>query len=162
LCAALRKVRARYADSGGLYFEVQATGSKYWRWKYRFAGKKKKRLALGAYPEVSLATAWAQRDRARVVVKSGADPVLSKKEAKLSSALRLNDTFEAVARSWFEHWKTPRSPRHAQYVIRRLELDVFPVVGASPSARSRPLCCSRWPSASKPEARSISPDAADR
>ena len=46
----------RFADSGGLYLEVTATGSKLWRWKYRFNAKEK-RLAIGIYPEVTLAQA---------------------------------------------------------------------------------------------------------
>lgn len=47
------KPRERYSDSGGLYLEVTAGGSKLWRWKYRYNGKEK-RLAIGTYPQVSL------------------------------------------------------------------------------------------------------------
>ena len=42
------------------------------------------------------------------------------------------NTFEAVARAWFENWKGPKSERHADYVIRRPEADVFPAVGRKP------------------------------
>jgi integrase len=127
------KARERYADSGGLYLEVLPTGAKHWRWKYRFAGKEK-RLAIGTYPEVSLAQARRARDEARNTLKDGQDPVQAKKDAKLAQRLRLGTTFEAVARQWFDHWKGPKSPRHAEYVIRRLELDVFPVLGTKPIA----------------------------
>ncbi|MFW6011081.1 MAG: Arm DNA-binding domain-containing protein, partial [Desulfosalsimonas sp.] len=41
-------------DGGGLYLEVTPSGSKLWRYKYRFNGKSKK-LALGQYPDISLA-----------------------------------------------------------------------------------------------------------
>lgn len=125
------KARERYADSGGLYLEVQPTGAKHWRWKYRFAGKEK-RLAIGTYPEISLAQARRARDEARDTLKAGSDPVQAKKDAKLAQRLRLGTTFEAVARQWFQHWKGPKSPRHAEYVIRRLELDVFPLLGSKP------------------------------
>jgi integrase len=119
------------ADAGGLYLEVQPAGGKHWRWKYRFAGKEK-RLSLGTYPEVTLAKARLARDAARRTLSDGIDPVQAKTDAKLASRLRLGTNFEAVARGWFEHWKGPRSPRHADYVIRRLEADVFPAIGRKP------------------------------
>ena len=58
------KPRERYSDGLGMYLEVTPTGRKYWRLKYRF-GPKEKRLALGIYPEVSLAAARRARDKAR-------------------------------------------------------------------------------------------------
>jgi len=125
------KARERYADSGGLYLEVQPNGAKHWRWKYRYAGKEK-RLALGTYPAVSLKQARSDRDKARETLKTGADPVQAKKDAKLAQRVALATNFEAVARSWHEHWKGPKSPRHAEYVIRRLEADVFPAIGSKP------------------------------
>lgn len=123
--------RERYSDSGGLYLEVQPTGTKAWRWKYRFGGKEK-RLALGTYPETSLQAARRERDKAREVLKGGQDPVQLRRDARLAATVRMGNTFEAVARTWFDHWKGPRSPRHADYVIRRLEADVFPALGAKP------------------------------
>lgn len=45
----------KLADGGGLYLLVNTNGSRYWRLKYRFAGKEKL-LALGVYPDVSLST----------------------------------------------------------------------------------------------------------
>lgn len=125
------KQRARYADSGGLYLEVAATGSKLWRWKYRHGGKER-RIALGAYPEVSLAMVRRHRDKARDTLKQGTDPVQAKKDAALAQRVALGRDFEAVARAWFDHWKGPKSPRHADYVLRRLESDVFPALGTKP------------------------------
>lgn len=122
------KARARFTDAGGLYLEVAPTGSKRWLWKYRFANKEK-RLALGVYPGVTLAQARKARDTARDTLKSGTDPVQAKSDAKLARTLALETTLEGVARQWFEHWKGPKSERHADYVIRRLEADVFPVIG---------------------------------
>ena len=37
----------------GFYLEIMPNGARYWRCKYRFAGKEK-RLAFGVYPEVGL------------------------------------------------------------------------------------------------------------
>ncbi len=43
----------KLADEKGLYLFVQTSGGKLWRFDYRFDGKRKT-LALGAYPDVSL------------------------------------------------------------------------------------------------------------
>jgi integrase len=129
-CAADAR-RSRFADSGGLYLEVVPAGGKYWYWKYRHASKEK-RLALGAYPTVPLSKARLARDEARRLLAEGADPAQAKTDAKQALRLRLGTTFEAIARAWFEHWKGPRNPRHADYVIRRLEADVFPALGRLP------------------------------
>jgi RHS repeat-associated protein len=67
------RVRARFSDSGGLYLEVAATGSKRWFWKYYFDGKEK-RLALGSYPDAKLKEAREARDDARRVQQQGLDP----------------------------------------------------------------------------------------
>src|SRR6476646_4641586 len=71
-------------DSGGLYLEV-ATAGKYWRWKYRFAGKEK-RLAFGVYPDVGLKAAREKRDNARQQLSSGIDPGEARKAAKIAQA----------------------------------------------------------------------------
>lgn len=125
------KPRARFSDAGGLYLEVTPAGAKLWRWKYRFAGKEK-RLALGAYPDVPLKKARADRDAARVMLDGGTDPVQARKDGKVAQQLRLGTTFEAVARAWYANWSSARSGRHAGYVLRRLEADVFPAIGAKP------------------------------
>ena len=125
------KARLRLSDSGGLYLEVQPTGGKHWRWKYRFMGKEK-RLAIGTYPAVTLAQARRARDDAREILKKGADPVQAKRETKHAQRMRHASNFEATARAWFAHWKEPRSKRHADYVLRRLEADVFPSFGHKP------------------------------
>lgn len=125
------KPRARFSDSGGLYLEVTPNGAKLWRWKYRHGGKEK-RLALGAYPAVTLKQAHADRDAARALLDTGTDPVQARKDDMAAQQLRLGTTFEAVARAWYANWSAARSQRHAGYVIRRLEADVFLAIGAKP------------------------------
>jgi len=122
------KPRERYSDSLGMYLEVTPTGRKYWRPKYRF-GAKEKRLALGIYPEVSLAAARRARDKARELLSEGHDPVAPRKEAKLIRQAATENTFEAIARAWHEQWRASRTDHHTEYVIRRLAADVFPVLG---------------------------------
>lgn len=126
------KNRARLTDAGGLYLEVTAT-SKRWFWKYRYGGKEK-RLALGSYPETSIKDARLARDAARKKLAAGDDPVQVRQDEKLARRLRLGNTFEQIARSWHEKWRENQTDRHADYVIRRLETDAFPVIGTRPIA----------------------------
>ena len=116
-----------------MYLEVKATGGKYWRMKYRYGGKEKL-LALGVYPAVSLAQAREARELARKTLAAGNDPAQLKQDAKLIRAMNDVNTFEAVARQWWEHWNGTKTPRHSEYVLRRLEADVFPALGARPVA----------------------------
>jgi len=39
-----------------------------------------------------------------------------------------------VAADWLAHWSPDKSPRHAGYVLRRLEADIFPAIGKRPIA----------------------------
>ncbi|MGF6966757.1 integrase [Paraburkholderia sp. WC7.3g] len=118
-------------DGGGLYLLVTAAGKKWWRLKYRFAGKEKL-LALGVYPEVGLATARRKRDEAREVLACGTDPGEEKKEAKRLRILAAATSFEAVSREWFAGQKDGWSSVYADKVIASLEIDVFPTLGGRP------------------------------
>lgn len=122
------KPRARYTDAQGLYLEVLPNGGRYWRLKYRFAGKEK-RLGLGVYPEVSLKDARIRRSEARELLAKDIDPSAARQEAKLAQRAAVDNSFEAVARAWHAHWKATRSDSHVEYVLRRLEADVFPDIG---------------------------------
>ena len=74
----------RLYDEKGLYLEVTKAGGKLWRLKYRFGGKEK-RLAIGAYPEISLKDARAARDAARTQLATGIDPSEYKKLMKATA-----------------------------------------------------------------------------
>lgn len=123
----------KLSDGLGLYLSVRPNGSKLWRQKYRFAGKEKK-LSHGAYPEVSLAEARKLRDWAREQLREGVDPAVAKKRDALSVQLRAGETFESVAREWHDMNKGRWAPVHAGDVIRSLERDIFPTLGAFPIA----------------------------
>lgn len=118
-------------DGGGLYLLVPPGGGKYWRLKYRIDGREKV-LALGTYPEVSLADAREKRNAARKQLKNGIDPGEAKKAAR---AMRVDDptnSFEAIAREWHNKFAPRLSPGHAEAKLRRLEADVFPTLGTRP------------------------------
>lgn len=126
------KTRKMY-DSQGLYLEVAPSGGKWWRLKYRWQGREK-RLSLGIYPDVSLLEARRRRDEARQMLADGVDPSAARKAEKAASR---PDTFERVARQWHASWSRTRSAAHAAQVMRRLELDVFPRMGATPVVQIR-------------------------
>lgn len=128
---ALRKAQPRakpyrMVDRDGLHALVQPNGSKLWQGRYRLDGKERT-VSHGKYPDVSLAQARERHAAARKLLAQGVDPVAAKRAQKLARAQQ--KSFEEVARVWYEAWKQPRSERHAGYVLRRLEADVFPVIG---------------------------------
>lgn len=122
---------AKMSDEKGLYLLVNPTGSKLWRWKYRVNGTEKL-MALGNYPDVSLTGARDMRDEARKLLATGVDPMAKRKSDDVAKKLASEHSFTAVAGEWWAHWKPARSERHAASVMRRLEADVFPAIGARP------------------------------
>lgn len=124
------KTRVRLADGEGLYLEITAS-SRRWFWKFRQAGKER-RMALGAYPAVTLAAARIARNEARNALKAGTDPVAARQQRQRRQREQAANTFEAVAGRWYEHWRGAQSERHAGYVLRRLKADVYPEIGGRP------------------------------
>ena len=117
-------------DTEGLFLLIAPAGGKWWRFKYRFGGKEKL-LSLGTYPEVGLAKARQRRDSAREQVADGIDPSQARKALKAAKAQDEN-TFEVVAREWHAKFTPTWTPGHAAMILRRLELNVFPWMGARP------------------------------
>ena len=127
---AIRKL----ADDGGLYLWVYADGRKYWRLRYWLTGKEKS-LSLGVYPEVGLKAARLKRDVARKHLDENRDPSAERRADKLQRKLTASNSFEAVAREWYEKQIHTWVPRHAIDVRRRLEKNAFPSLGMRPIAQ---------------------------
>lgn len=117
----------KHTDGAGMYLLVKAAG-KYWRMDYTFAGKRKT-LALGVYPAVSLAKARQRRDKARERLAEGIDPSAAKHAEKLATAVAAANTFEAVAREFHATQASGWSPRYGARWIERMEKDLFPYIG---------------------------------
>lgn len=113
----------------GLFLLVTDRGGKLWRLKYRFGGKEKL-LALGSYPDVSLADAKDRRDAARKLLAAGVDPSEKRKAEKLATGV----TFEAVGREWFDKFSPEWAPSHSRTVLSRMERYLFPHLGDKPVA----------------------------
>ena len=135
---AIRNAKARakpfrLADARGLYLEMAPAGGKWWRLKYRFGGKEK-RLSLGVYPDVSLGMARERRDSARKLLADGVDPSANRKAQNAAKVERAANSFETVAREWYAKFAPGWVAGHGEKIIRRLERDIFPWIGAKPIA----------------------------
>jgi integrase len=126
------KTGEKYSDGGGMYLHVTSAG-KYWRMAYRFAGKQKT-LALGIYPDVSLANARKGRATARERLAQGIDPSTAKREEKQSAVTAASTTYEAVAREFHKTQLPGWSDGHASKWLRMNELYLFPHIGGMPIA----------------------------
>jgi len=120
----------KMADEKGLYLEVDPSGGKYWRFKYRFP--KEKRISLGVYPEVSLADARDARDECRKLVAKEIDPSVHRKAVKAGRKGLGADDFETIAREWLTKFIDPKSEKHRKKVYARFVNDIFPKIGRRP------------------------------
>ena len=123
----------KIADFEGLYLLVSPTGSKCWRFKYRFAGKEKL-LALGMYPDVSLVEAREQCAQARKALATGNDPSDVKREAIWMAQIKGENSFETVAREWYAKQKHRWVESYSKKMLARLENHVFKKLGGRPIA----------------------------
>lgn len=121
----------KVADEKGMFLLVKPNGRKYWRLKYRFANKEKM-FALGVYPEISLKNARKKREGVRKQLADGIDPSQQRKLEKLTRHINSENSFESIAREWHDTKKLGWTERHASYVIRRIEADIFPAIGFRP------------------------------
>ncbi|HNP52349.1 MAG TPA: integrase arm-type DNA-binding domain-containing protein [Nitrosomonas nitrosa] len=120
-------------DGRGLYLIVTPTGSKWWRFRFKFDGKEKL-LSLGIYPDISLKDARDRRDEARKLIANGVNPSENRKIQKLARADLVANSFEIVAREWFAKYSTSWAKNHSDRTIRRFERDIFPWIGGQPIA----------------------------
>lgn len=133
-----RQRPAKLFDGKGLYLEVSPAGGKWWRLKYRYAGKEK-RLSLGIYPEISLKEARDRRDEARKLLANGVDPSVHRQVEKLARVEQAANSFEAVAREWYAKQSPKWSPDHAARILRRLDKDIFSQIGGRPIAEAKAI-----------------------
>lgn len=117
-------------DGDGLYLLLNPSGTRWWRFKYRFGGKEKL-LSLGTYPEVSLKQARARRDEARRQIADYIDPADKRKAEKLAAA----DTFEAIAREWLPLQKKKLKASTFEKAQWTLETLIFPHLSSKPISK---------------------------
>lgn len=142
--------RRRLSDGAGLYLLLFVKGGSHgWRLDYTFLGRRKT-LSLGTYPATTLSVARHKADEARQMVSTGTDPSTARQQQRHSVAkqrqieklmdagLPVPESFEAVAREWFAKHSPSWAISHADKIIRRLDRDVFPWIGAKPINSIKP------------------------
>ena len=134
----VRKAKGRVApykmaDGGGMYVLVRPDGARYWRMDYRWEGKRRT-LALGVYPSVSLSNAREKRDQAKKLLAAHTDPATQRKLDKIASNEASRNTFRLISQEWVEKLiREGRSPRTVDKISWLLEL-AYPAIGDQPIA----------------------------
>jgi hypothetical protein len=126
----------RLSDGRGMYLEIAPSGGKWWRFKYRMAGRER-RISLGVYPDVGLAEARERREAARKQVAAGVDPSEQRRAEKIAKSESTENSFAAVAREWFALFAPKWVETHSSKVLGRLENDLLPWLGARPTHTPR-------------------------
>lgn len=122
----------KMSDGGGMYLLLKPDGGRYWRMDYRY-DKKRKTLALGVYPTVTLLDARQRREDARRLLANGTDPGAARKaakQAKAESARVTGATFEIIARAWMARQEVAEVTASKNRWI--LETFLFPEIGSLP------------------------------
>lgn len=121
----------KMSDGGGLHLLVKPDGRRYWRLNYRFAGKHKT-LALGVFPEVSLAEAREKRDEAKKQIADGRDPSVERKVKKLTGGTSSQTTFKAIAEELLAKLEQEGRTEATLSKMRWLLSFAHPIIGDRP------------------------------
>jgi integrase len=121
----------RLTDGKGLFLFITPTGGRLWRFKYRYDGKQKL-MALGQYPDVPLVLARERHAAARKLLATGVDPMAQRKAEKTARKATDENSFQTIAGLWLEHWRVGKSRQHVDATRRRIEANIFPLLGARP------------------------------
>lgn len=128
------------SDGDSLSLIIRPNGTKFWWFRYRYAGKAKT-LSIGIYPTVSLKEARNKVFDAKKRLSNNIDPSAEKvavraalTEKKVEQVKNEASFFENVALDWFsKHSKSLKwEENHASKIMGRLENDIFPWLGKRP------------------------------
>lgn len=128
----------KVADAAGLHVIVSPSGSRLWRFSYRFRGKQKT-IALGAYPVVTLAEARAAHIAAQRLLVRGVDPIDARNIEERRQRIAAGHTFQAVADEWFEARRRRWVESYSSRLRSRLDADLLPHLGQRPIAEIEPI-----------------------
>jgi len=121
----------KLSDGKGLFLQVTHTGAKYWRLKYRIAGKEKL-LSIGVYPSISLKKARKACADAKDLLEQGIDPSQAKQSKKLEQVQAQANNLDAISREWQKQQALTWSVNYSYKVLRSLERDLLPYLGTLP------------------------------
>lgn len=128
----------KVSDFEGLFLLIQPSGSRLWRFAYRFAGKQKV-LALGSYPDMSLRDARRAKEAARDVLSDGRDPAFERRVSKIKAKVAAENTFRLVADEWFSARMGQWVDSYSDRLRARLDADLMPHLGPRPIADIEPV-----------------------
>lgn len=118
------------SDSEGLALRIRPSGSRTWLFSYRqLVTKKRKNIAFGSYPEITLASARKLRFDARTLLASGVDPKEYRDEQQATKLIDASNTLKQVTKEWIKIKRSQVSSDHADDIYRSLEKDIFPRLG---------------------------------
>ncbi|EFF9248840.1 TPA: tyrosine-type recombinase/integrase [Escherichia coli] len=124
----------KVSDSHGLYLRVKPGGSHHWYLKYRISGKES-RIALGAYPAISLSDARQQREGIRKMLALNINPV--QQRAAVRGSRTPEKVFKNVALAWHKS-NRKWSQNTADRLLASLNNHIFPVIGNLPVSELKP------------------------
>lgn len=122
-------------DGGGLYLQVEISGSKLWRLKYIYQGRPGL-MSFGAYPLLSITEARSKRAEAKANIKAGIDPAQDRRRVK-REAMQLN-SFKALALDWHSKQSPRWTEKHSGQVLNSLTTDIFPIIGNQDPSKIKP------------------------
>lgn len=124
-------------DGDNLSLYITPQGGKVWRLAYRH-NNKRKQIALGKYPVISLAEARELKLEKQRLLAKGIDPVQDRRQSKLDSELRYENNFEAIAREWHSQRIHTWGAKHADVIMTRLDTYLFSKLGSKPITEIKP------------------------
>lgn len=135
--AEIKEKNYKLTDANGLYLLIHKNGSKYWRFKYYFAGKEKL-LALGVFPSVSISQARLARDEAKLQLSRQIDPSQLKQSKKAALFAAHNNSFKSIADDWYERKKSELAASTLKKRKWLLEDKLYPAIGTLPISEISP------------------------
>lgn len=134
--------KKKLSDGGGMYLMLTQAGTAVWRIKYRFGGVERL-FSIGAYPDIGLEAARAEREQVKTWLREGRDPVKVRQLNRAAETASSGNTFEAAARDWLAEQKPDWSEIHYQKSSQALDRDVIPMLGNLPIADITPAMVTR-------------------
>jgi integrase len=128
-----RRLPGLFADGGGLYLQVTASGARSWIFRYQLAGRRRD-MGLGSAERfgVTLAEARERARAARRLVEEQIDPIDARRAERNAAVLervRAITFKECAARYIAAHRQGWKNPVHATQWPSTLESYVYPVFG---------------------------------
>lgn len=130
--AKLSDGKSRLFDGGGLYLQLNKSGSKIWHLRFTQLSKKESTISLGPYPAISLSAARTLREEMRTQLAQGKDPVVERELAKQQALQSQGETFELLATEWLELKRPTWSAGYYQRIENALKANAYPDLGKIP------------------------------